>query len=251
MTAEPEVVRAPNRSSFTLDGTRTFLVGRRRVAVIDPGPDVADHIRALVVRLEEAEEVRILLTHGHGDHAGAAPALALALGAPVLAGPGTSYEGPHQPLREGDVVPTDGGSLVTLEVPGHARGHLAFHWREPDALFVGDLVLGRGDTTWLGEYPGCVEDYLVSLEKVRALCPGVLYPAHGPPVTDVTRVLDAYRAHREERLARLARVRRERPEATPDELLALVYGDAFPPRLTRAARASMEVMLHHLEPRGS
>ena len=52
-TGLPGVVmlRAPNRSPMTLDGTRTYLVGRRRVAVVDPGPDLVDHLLDVIERI--------------------------------------------------------------------------------------------------------------------------------------------------------------------------------------------------------
>ena len=73
---EPRILKAGNRGPFTLDGSRSYLIGRQIAVVIDPGPDVEEHVRALVVVLEEAREVRILLTHHHGDHAGGAAKLA-------------------------------------------------------------------------------------------------------------------------------------------------------------------------------
>ena len=50
-------VRADNPGPFTLDGTRTWILGTRRVAVIDPGPDVDDHVRAVVRAVGPADEV--------------------------------------------------------------------------------------------------------------------------------------------------------------------------------------------------
>ncbi len=66
---EPSFLKAGNRGPFTLDGTRSFLVGRKQVVVIDPGPDVEEHVRALSSALKDSAEVRILLTHRTGHHA--------------------------------------------------------------------------------------------------------------------------------------------------------------------------------------
>jgi glyoxylase-like metal-dependent hydrolase (beta-lactamase superfamily II) len=257
---EPRVVRAGNRGPFTLDGTRTYLVGRRRVAVVDPGPDEEDHVRALSRALEGAREIRILLTHRHPDHSGAAgplfrllegrsPALSTLL---VLGGGPSLRQGHGQSLSrlgEGDAIPTDQGTLVALETPGHTRDHLAFHWVDARAVFVGDLVLGRGDTTWVGEYPGCVEDYLASLGKVRELAPRVLYPSHGPPLTRPSEVLERFGGHRLQRVDDVRRASSLHPGAGPLELAKLVYGDAVPPGMMKAALASVEVILHHLRGR--
>lgn len=248
---EPRVVRAGNRGPFTLDGTRTFLIGTGQVAVVDPGPDAEDHVRAVVTSLASAREVRLLLTHAHRDHSGAAPSLSRRLNAPILgsAALGRSHLAglPVLPLKEGDEVPTDHGALRVVEVPGHTKDHLAFHWVERRALFVGDLVLGRGGTTWVGEYSGSVGDYLDSLDKVEALDLRVIFPAHGPPLTEPRRALERFRAHRLARIAQVQAARTRRPGSGLDELLEEVYGAEVPPRLREAARASIESILYYLE----
>lgn len=245
------MVKAPNRGPFTLDGTRTFLVGEDQVAVIDPGPDVESHIRALSFALGSAAEVRILLTHRHGDHAGAAHAVAQLTGGSVL-GPTSddSTEDPNlsvQVLEEGDQVPTDHGELRVIAVPGHTRDHLAFHWMEADALFVGDLLLGKGNTTWLGEYLGSVRDYLVSLERVEALGVSTLYPAHGPPITSPAARVGFFRRHRLERLEEVRAARNEYPLASAEELASIIYGGEIPEKLRGAARSSVEAAIYHLD----
>jgi len=225
-----------------LDGTRTFLVGRGKVAVLDPGPDVEDHVRALLHAVEGVESVRILLTHGHSDHAGSAEFLARTLGCPVYGPPSAGF----LPLGPGQIITTDEGELQVVATPGHTRDHLAYLWARGNALFAGDLILGRGATTWLGEYPGCVADYLATLDRVEALGVGVIYPAHGAPVRSPGERLEAYRAHRLKRLRQVEEFCRERPGASVEEVLLDVYGRDLPPGVERAARASIEVMLHHL-----
>jgi glyoxylase-like metal-dependent hydrolase (beta-lactamase superfamily II) len=229
------------------------LIGVEQVAVIDPGPDEDEHIRALSAALEPVEDVRILLTHRHGDHAGGAVRLAQKTGAFVLgppscrppAGSGISFE----ILREGDQVPTDLGPVTVLEIPGHTDDHLAFNWEEAGALFVGDLLLGRGNTTWIGEYLGCVEDYLESLEKVKAQRPSVVYPGHGPPITRPSSFVNRFRRHRLERLEEVQSVRLRRPEASAEELAVIIYGGEIPEKLAKAATASVEAALFHLDRR--
>lgn len=248
---EPRVVKAGNRGPFTLDGTRTFLIGKSQVAIIDPGPEVKDHLRALFSSLVGAEEVQILLTHGHTDHAGGASSLATKLGAQISASPlcrrPALASGSVRALREGDRIPTDQGHLEVLEVPGHTRGHLAFHWVDAEALFVGDLLLGKGDTTWIGEYPGCVSDYLASLQKVRALSPRIIYPTHGPPLSNPLATLERFQGHREARITEVEEARRFHPEASAEDLARIIYGGELSEGLVDAARKSVEVTLIHLE----
>ena len=238
----PRVVNAANGGPFTLDGTRTFLVGRQDVAVIDPGPEMEHHLGALLSILEGARRVSILVTHWHDDHAGLAAALAAELGGLPVYGPGPLASAP---LADGDRVETDEGTLLAVATPGHARDHLAFHWPAAAAVFVGDLVLGQGDTTWVGEYPGCVAEYLASLDRLRELGAAVAYPSHGPPVREVGECLDRYESHRRARLAEVGRILALRPEATPTELSAEIYPDV-PVGLGGAALSSIEAIVHHL-----
>lgn len=204
-----------------------------------------DHVRALVSAVEGADEVRILLTHGHADHAGSAARLAGELDT-VVHGP-EGIEAVTRVLRDGDRVETDGGALVAVHTPGHTREHLAFHWPERDAVFVGDLLLGRGDTTWVAEYPGCVADYLRSLERVGALDARVLYPTHGPALDDPEEALRRFAAHRRDRIEEVREARTANPDADVDALVDLVYGDTVPRAIRGAARKSLEAVLHHLD----
>jgi len=219
--------------------------------VIDPGPDVDSHLRALLSALEPAREIQVLLSHRHSDHAGAAPHLVERTGAKLLAP--ASYAIPDgrglpvQVLHEGDRVVTDHGDLAVLEVPGHSQGHLAFHWMEANALFVGDLLLGKGNTTWVGEYLGCVQDYLDSLAKVEALGASVLYPGHGPPITSPVSMVGRYRRHRLARVEEVRKARLDHPRAGVGELAEVIYGGEIPEKLAKAAESSVEATLFHLD----
>lgn len=209
--------------------------------MIDPGPAVVHHVRAVEAWVSDASRVAIVLTHGHSDHAGSAGALAEALDAPVHGPPGVPAV--DHGLRDGDEVGTDQGVLVAIHTPGHTADHLCFHWPARRAIFAGDLLLGEGDTTWVAEYPGCVADYLASLKRIRALAPEVIYPAHGPPIEDVPAALERYEAHRRQRIAQVERALEAAPDASTEDLLMSVYGRELPPRVVGAARASLEALV--------
>lgn len=237
----PPFRNAGNAGPFTLDGTRTYRIGQRSAVVLDPGPDVADHVRALVTWLEDAREVQVVVTHGHRDHAAAARRLADDLKVPVM-GP-AHVTGVDRPLAHGARLRTDAGTLVAVDTPGHAEHHLSFHWEERHAVFVGDLMLGSGDTTWVAEYPGCVADYLDSLGRIRRLAPRVLYPAHGDPLSDAEGALDRYEAHRRSRIRQVEEALLNNADATATELLGAVYGSLIPAGMEGAARRSLEALL--------
>ena len=88
MVEQPEPlvrrVLAPNPSPYTYTGTQTYLVGNAgQLAVIDPGPDDADHLAALEAAIGGAQVTAIMCTHTHRDHSPAAVPLAQRTGAPV------------------------------------------------------------------------------------------------------------------------------------------------------------------------
>jgi hydroxyacylglutathione hydrolase len=243
--------RADDPGPFTLDGTRTHLVGRRRPAVVDPGPDLPEHRTALLGALRDATEVTLLLTHGHADHAGGVSALVEALD--VAGIPATVRGSGHQraqPLRSGQTVESDAGTLVAIPTPGHTADHLAFHWPRQDVVFPGDTVLGAGETTWVGEYSGCVADYLESLDRLRTLGARLLLSAHGPPRTDVAAVLDRFEAHRRRRIEEVHRILLGASRLSDAALFRRVYGDDLPTEVRDAARRSVVALRHHVESGG-
>src|SRR5581483_7006274 len=88
-----------NPSPFTFKGTVSYIVGRGKVAIIDPGPEDPAHSAALLDAVRGETVTHIFVTHTHRDHSPGVPAIKAATGAQVLA------EGPHRvarPLHTGD-----------------------------------------------------------------------------------------------------------------------------------------------------
>lgn len=247
MIQHPRFLNAGNAGPFTLDGTRTYLVGRSRVAVIDAGPVSEPHEKALIDAVEGAETVAVVVTHGHPDHAPGARSLAAALGVDLY-GP-AGVDGVTRPIADGDVVATDEGDLVVVDTPGHSRHHIGLHWPSRRAFFAGDLVLGKGDTVWTGEYAGCVADYLASLERVGRLDLAVIYPAHGPPLERPAEALERFAAHRRERIRQMEVLLAQRPAASAEEILETIYGRQLPEGARKAALRSIEALKAHVEGR--
>ncbi|MEO5972239.1 MAG: MBL fold metallo-hydrolase, partial [Sphingomicrobium sp.] len=139
---EPGIARvlAHNPSAFTYTGTQTYLVGDAEVAVIDPGPDIPDHLDALVQAIAGRPVAAILCTHTHRDHSPASRALAAATGAPIIgcaplvlddAGPraDASFDRDYAPdriLADGEALAVDGRILTAVATPGHTSNHLCF-----------------------------------------------------------------------------------------------------------------------------
>lgn len=223
---------------MTLDGTRTYLIGRERVAIIDPGPRLADHIHAVAEAVGSGVVAGILLTHAHPDHAEGADALAARLSAPVRSGTART-------LRNGDVIATDAGELTALATPGHTPDHFSFWWAAQQAVFCGDLLMGGMDTALVARPEGDLAHYLASLGKLKSLRPRVLYPAHGEPFDDPDAAIARYIAHREERIEQVVEGLKDGP-LSADALLEQVYGVSLDPRLRHYAETAIEAYLAYL-----
>lgn len=250
---EPRIVTADNAGLFTYDGSNTYLLGRERVALIDPGPDDPAHRARLAdsLRAGGARRLAIVLTHDHADHAGGARSLASlmadeGLEVEMLASPRAEIDG-TTPLGDADEIPTDSGRLTVIETPGHTRDHLALYWPGGRGLFAGDLILGEGNTAWVGSYPGCVSDYLESLRTIEALELRRVFPGHGPPVTDPPDAIERYREHRLKRIREVQEAFTTHAGASDEELVRQVYGEGLPERLAEGALWSVRAILHHLE----
>jgi glyoxylase-like metal-dependent hydrolase (beta-lactamase superfamily II) len=247
---------ASNPSPMTLDGTRTFIIGDHTPAVIDPGPIDDEHLARLVAALHGRVPVSILLTHLHPDHAAGAPALAARTGAQIyLSRDGVAAEllssHPVELLSDGNTIQTDGGPLRTISTPGHSPEHFSFVWSGPHApgegaIFVGDLLIGSGDTTLVAPPEGNLRDYLVSLRKLEEIGASVLYPSHGPPIIDPAAALARYRAHRLDRIAQVADALEAYPEASTKKLVSVIYGPSLDPSLEQAAAGSIQAVMDYL-----
>ncbi len=251
-------VIANNPGPFTFTGTGTYIVGRGEVAVIDPGPDLFDHLEAIVAATAAEEIIAIAITHTHLDHSPLARPLALATGARIhgLAAPrlqeaAVRLDEGHDRSFAPDVAATDGARLSgpgwTLEAvttPGHASNHVCWALLEENALFSGDHVMGWS-TTVVSPPDGDMGAYYASLDKVAARGFQVLWPTHGPPVRDVEPFLAAYKAHRLDRERQIME-QIELGRATIAEMVPVIYAD-IDPRLHPAAAHSVLAHLIHLE----
>ncbi len=189
-------------TAFAQNCTLIWSSLNKRGAVVDPGGDI-DRIEAELNRRGIILE-KILITHGHIDHAGAAAALANRHHVPI--------EGPHKEdafwiqgmpmqskqfgfphadafepdrwLQDGDTVTVGGETLDVIHTPGHTPGHVCFHHEPSRLALVGDVLfqqsIGRTD------FPkGNHQDLIRSIrEKLFPLGDDVRFiPGHGPMST--------------------------------------------------------------------
>jgi glyoxylase-like metal-dependent hydrolase (beta-lactamase superfamily II) len=249
---EPLLVLAPNPSVLTGAGTNTYLVGDGAALLcIDPGPDDAAHLEALLAAAaaRPGRIARILLSHSHPDHRPLARELAARTGASVHARePGRADDG-ALPLADGERVLAGEVALEVIATPGHAADHLCFFEPDGRVLYSGDHVLG-GMTSVVNPPDGDMTAYMASLERVRALRPRVIHPGHGPRIDDAMAVIEEYLAHRRSREAEVERAVRERGGlVAPLDVVPQIYA-AYPEALHAAAARSVEAHLDKLAAEG-
>lgn len=261
-TLSPLVRRivASNAGPLTFKGTNTYVVGRGAVAVIDPGPDLPDHVDALLGALDGEVVAQIVVTHTHRDHSPGARLLKARTGAPIVGcAPHIPFRAPrgsettsvgvandldHAPdriLADGETIGGEGWTLEAVATPGHTMNHLAFALPEDNALFSGDHVMAWS-TTIVAPPSGSMAAYMASLAKLRLRGETTYWPGHGGPVSEPQRFLRALQHHRRQReMAVLSRLRAG--DTTTEAIVDAIY-EKLDPRLKRAAAFSV---LAHLE----
>ncbi len=215
------LVRAPNPSALTLDGTNSYVV---EGWVVDPGPAIPSHVDALRDVLNDGIE-GVVLTHSHADHSEAAELF----GAPV-------------------VLPRDGehvGPFEAVGTPGHSADSVCLLFGR--VCFTGDTVLGEG-SVFIEPGEGSLSAYLDSLRRLLELDLEVLCPGHGPCVWDPAAKLDEYIAHRLERERRLVEAL-EAGLGGEEELLDAAWSEV-PAALRPAAALTLRAHLEKLREEG-
>jgi glyoxylase-like metal-dependent hydrolase (beta-lactamase superfamily II) len=255
-----------NPGPFTFKGTLTYIVGKGRLAIIDPGPIDEPHIAALLDAVKAETVTHILVTHTHRDHSPAAARIKAATGAK------TYGEGPHRaarPLHIGEAPPLDssgdrdfhpdvaladgetvsgpGWELEAVTTPGHTANHMAFALKDTGVLFSGDHVMAWS-TPVVAPPDGAMSDYMASLEKLSRRAETLYFPGHGGAVRDAPRFVQHYIAHRQAREASILE-RLATGEADIPALVRSIY-IGLDPRLVRAAGLSVLAHLEDLNARG-
>jgi glyoxylase-like metal-dependent hydrolase (beta-lactamase superfamily II) len=253
---------ARNPSPFTFRGTGTYVVGQGEVAVIDPGPDLDEHVEALLAGLRGEQVTHILITHTHRDHSPAARALQAATGAPTYgfgphAGgkrgdPGVEEGGdwdfvPDRTVRDDDRIPGNGWVFEAVHTPGHTSNHLCFALPSEGVLFSGDHVMGWS-TSVIAPPDGDMAAYMASLDKLLGRADAVYWPTHGPAIIEPEAHVRAFIAHRREREAGILECLHAGGERIDAIVQRLYVG--LQPGLHRAAGRSVHAHLIDLVRRG-
>jgi glyoxylase-like metal-dependent hydrolase (beta-lactamase superfamily II) len=255
-------VLADNPSPYTFKGTSTFVVGKGKVAIIDPGPDDDAHLAALLNAVRGETVSHILVTHSHADHSPLTAKLQAATGAKTYAYGGVASGSstglrldasidhgfvPDVIVADGDVIDGTGWSLEALYTPGHMSNHMCFALREEKALFAGDHVMAWA-TSVIAPPDGDMGQYFTSLRKLLDRGDEIYFPSHGPSKRDPLPLVRGYLAHRRMREAAIFSRVAQGARSVAD-IVAAIYADVDP-RLHGAAALSTRAHLDHLVEQG-
>ncbi|MFN3233124.1 MAG: MBL fold metallo-hydrolase [Alphaproteobacteria bacterium] len=251
---------ANNPGPFTYTGTGTYVIGNGHVAVIDPGPDMPEHIDALLSALEGETISHILITHTHSDHSPGTKQLKAATGAVTYGyGPHGGKRGqkaeeggdwdfvPDHEIRHGDIIEGKGWSVEALYTPGHISNHICYAYREEKALFTGDHVMGWS-TSVISPPDGNMTDYMAALRLLLDRDDRVYWPTHGAPILEPRPFVEAYIAHREDREDQIMDCLRQGVRDIPS-MVKIMYA-AVPEILHPAAGRSVQAHLIHMQETG-
>lgn len=254
---------APNPGPMTHWGTNSYVLGHKDLVVVDPGPDLPQHLDALAALPAPGQRiVAILVTHAHRDHSAGAAGLARRTGAPVLAF-GNAQSGrsarmtalaqaggldggegvddgfrPDSVVSDGQTLELVGLRITALWTPGHMANHLCFALPDLGLVLTGDLVMDW-TTTLISPPDGDLGAYLDALDRLmRRRGDRAFLPGHGQIIYTPTERLAELRAHR---LARHDQIRAALAcgPGTASDIAARVYTDLAPHLLPAAARNTL------------
>lgn len=259
-------ITAENPSAFTFHGTNSYLVGRTRLALIDPGPDSDAHLATLMRAIDGRALTDVFVSHTHVDHSPLTRRLVELTGARVHAhGPHIAARAmrlgetnpldasadldfaPDVTLVDGDVVEGDGWALRAIFTPGHTANHMAFALDDQQLLFSADHVMAWA-TSIVAPPDGSMSDYMRSLDRLLEEEFGQFLPGHGGPVSAPAPFMRGLKAHRKMRERAIVE-RLQRGDRQIHEMVRAIYRDTDP-RLHGAAALSLLAHLEDLVDRG-
>ena len=236
---------APNPGVMTDHGTNTYLIDDDEggLSVLDPGPDIAAHVAA-VVQAGAGRIRRILVSHAHRDHFSAAAELRAQTGALVIAWPTSAHAdfSADQPIADGATL----AGLTAVHTPGHAPDHLCFGWRD-SVLFTADVVMGWSSSI-VNPPDGDMTAYCDSLRLLLTRPDRLYLCGHGPPVPDPHAHVRSLLAHRIRREVAIAKAVEHAPADTFG-LMDRLYSKVDP-MLRRAAERNVLAHLLKLQREG-
>ena len=151
--------------------------------------------------LEDGSSIKAtIFTHRHADHIGDLTAIAQMYEAPIWATEETLTSiGQNEStrlLKEGDCIEVDDITWSVIETPGHCPGQICLV--SEAGIISADNVVQVG-TILVPSGEGNMTAYIEGLHRLRDMDANLLFPGHGPVVTNPNKLLTHYITHREKR----------------------------------------------------
>ncbi len=236
-------ITAPNGGVFTGQGTNTYLIGKKDITLVDPGPNIPEHIEE-ILKAGSGKIKRILVTHTHTDHSPAALLISQELKIPMfgrLVDRESDWEDetfqPDTVLNHGDVISTDEYSIEVIHTPGHASNHLCFYLKEINCLLTGDHIMD-GSTVVIAPPDGNMTEYIDSLNLLNNYDIDYFAPGHGNFMSEPNKTIKSIIRHRLSRESKVLRCVEKDQNSNIDDLLPSVYDDV-PEMLYPIAKMSL------------
>jgi len=222
-------ITANNPSAFTGPGTNTYIIGKERFAVVDPGPNDADHVAA-IMKATGGKIDYVLATHAHEDHSPAALPLVETTGAKMI-GFRCDAESEHldktfapeKDIQDGEIIDAGDFQLRAIYTPGHLKQHVCYLLEQEKTLFAGDHIMQGATVVIIPPHGGTMWDYLDSLMKLKGKGINWLAPAHGHILSHADQVVQELYDHRMSRERRALEVLTAQKKGTIEELAPMVY----------------------------
>lgn len=202
-------VTAPNPGVMTGPGTNSYIIGMGNgaagsnsveYAIVDPGPDIAEHVDALMAAT--GGKIRWLLaTHTHRDHSPAAALLKQKTGAELIGRPPPAHPNqdqsfqPDRAVSDGERLSIAGCSIRVIATPGHASNQCCYLLEEEKLLFTGDHIM-QGSTVVIIPPDGDMTAYMGALRKLQSEDLEWLAPGHGYLIGTPQVAIERLIAHR-------------------------------------------------------
>lgn len=219
-----------NPGPMTGSGTNSYLIGKERLSLLDPGPKDERQLQSFLEAIGDATLENILITHTHADHSpGALPlqeatgAKLVGLKAPEVAGHDRTFA-PDKHWQDGEIIDCGEYSVQLIATPGHVSNHLCFLLREEQLLFTGDHVL-QGTTSVILPPDGDMDAYLKALTRLLEIPLKALAPGHGSIMTEPHAEIQKLIAHRLKREQKVLAGLDSLGASSIDELVLRVYDD--------------------------
>ena len=239
------LIRANNRSLLTFYGTNTYIVGKKKVIIIDPGPNDPEHYKNIMKIISDKPVSHILITHSHSDHTSLAKKISKITNAKIY-GYGRRIENrsnfikkiikekkvsfnknefflkPDYLLEHKQIIQLEDLNLEIIYTPGHLTDHLCIAIKEKDLIFSGDHVMGWS-TSIIIPPDGNINQYYKSLEKLIKRPEKLYFPGHGQPILNGIKISKQYLKHKLYREQEILNLFFGKKKLTIDEITTNIY----------------------------